>query len=135
MRGLPRSIINFSGFPFDLAPAQRYRYRFYILQIAGVTSVPIYEYQCTRCGEVFEAFQKMNDKPLNRCKFCRGKVDRLISQSSFQLRGSGWYLTDYAGKSKSASTSEDSGATKTEKSKKTDASGRDKPSGTKESSG
>ncbi len=68
--------------------------------------MPIYEYQCTKCGEVFEAFQKINDSPLKECKFCRGKVERLISQSSFQLRGSGWYLTDYARKSSSSGTSE-----------------------------
>ncbi len=71
--------------------------------------MPIYEYQCTKCGEVFEAFQKINDKPLRQCKFCHGKVDRLISQSSFQLKGGGWYLTDYARKSKPPSGS-DSGS-------------------------
>lgn len=73
----------------------------------GGCAVPIYEYQCAKCGEVFEAFQKVSDKPLTRCKFCQGKVERLISQSSFQLKGSGWYLTDYPRKSQSsASTSE-----------------------------
>lgn len=58
--------------------------------------MPIYEYQCTQCGEVFEAFQKITDEPLLQCKFCHGKVEKLISHSSFQLKGSGWYLTDYA---------------------------------------
>jgi putative FmdB family regulatory protein len=67
----------------------------------GYEAVPIYEYQCSKCGEVFEAFQKSTDKPLNKCKFCSGKVEKLISQSSFQLKGSGWYLTDYSRKSKS----------------------------------
>lgn len=61
--------------------------------------MPIYEYRCAKCGEVFEAFQKINDKPLTRCKFCSSRVERLISQSSFQLKGSGWYMTDYARKS------------------------------------
>jgi putative FmdB family regulatory protein len=61
--------------------------------------VPIYEYQCKKCGEIFEAFQKFNDDPLKQCKFCRGHVEKLISQSSFQLKGGGWYLTDYAKKS------------------------------------
>jgi putative FmdB family regulatory protein len=76
--------------------------------------VPIYEYQCSKCGEVFEAFQKITDEPLTQCKFCQGKVEKLISQSSFQLKGSGWYLTDYSRrnssgpseKPKSSSTSE-----------------------------
>jgi len=66
--------------------------------------VPIYEYKCTKCGEVFEAFQKITDEPLTRCKFCQAKVEKLISQSSFQLKGSGWYLTDYARGSSSGST-------------------------------
>jgi putative FmdB family regulatory protein len=64
-----------------------------------VIPVPIYEYQCTKCGEVFEAFQKMNDEPVSRCRFCDGSVERLISHTSFQLKGSGWYLTDYSRKS------------------------------------
>ncbi len=64
--------------------------------------MPIYEYQCTKCGEVFEAFQKITDKPLARCKFCSSRVERLISQSSFQLKGSGWYMTDYARKNQPA---------------------------------
>ncbi len=58
--------------------------------------MPIYEYQCTKCGEIFEAFQKITDKPLAQCKFCQARVEKLISHSSFQLKGSGWYLTDYA---------------------------------------
>ena len=61
--------------------------------------MPIYEYQCSKCGEVFEAFQKITDEPLSKCKFCQGKVEKLISQSSFQLKGTGWYLTDYAKRS------------------------------------
>lgn len=64
-----------------------------------VNAVPIYEYRCSKCGEVFEAFQKINDKPLSQCKFCQGNVEKLISHSSFQLKGAGWYLTDYAKKS------------------------------------
>ena len=63
--------------------------------------MPIYEYQCTKCGEVFEAFQKITDKPLTHCKICNCKVEKLISHSSFQLKGSGWYLTDYARRSSS----------------------------------
>jgi putative FmdB family regulatory protein len=64
--------------------------------------VPIYEYQCTKCGEVFEAFQKITDEPLSQCKFCKSAVEKLISHSSFQLKGSGWYLTDYARRSSSS---------------------------------
>ncbi len=72
--------------------------------------MPIYEYQCSKCGDVFEAFQKVSDRSLKKCKSCGGGVERLISQSSFQLKGSGWYLTDYAKKSQPAPT--DSGTDK-----------------------
>lgn len=65
--------------------------------------MPIYEYQCSKCSEVFEAFQKITDDPLTECKFCQGQVEKLISQSSFQLKGTGWYLTDYAKKTPSSS--------------------------------
>jgi putative FmdB family regulatory protein len=85
-----------------------------------VLAVPIYEYQCTKCGEVFEAFQRITDEPLSECKFCRAKVEKLISQSSFQLKGSGWYLTDYARRNSSgpsekpkSTPSENSSETKT----------------------
>jgi putative FmdB family regulatory protein len=71
--------------------------------------VPIYEYKCSKCGEVFEAFQKMSDLPLTECKYCGARVEKLISHSSFQLKGSGWYLTDYAKKSSSPASSEPDG--------------------------
>ncbi len=78
--------------------------------------MPIYEYKCSKCGESFEAFQKITDKPLTKCKYCSGKVEMLFSQSSFQLKGSGWYLTDYARKSNSSNTSPDSSSKGTGKS-------------------
>ena len=62
--------------------------------------MPIYEYQCTACGEIEEAIQKFSDKPLTSCKHCSGKLTKLISQSSFHLKGTGWYVTDYASKAK-----------------------------------
>jgi len=65
--------------------------------------MPIYEYQCAKCGAVEEALQRFSDKPLSKCKHCSGKLQKLISHSAFHLKGSGWYVTDYAGKSKSQS--------------------------------
>jgi putative FmdB family regulatory protein len=59
--------------------------------------MPIYEYKCAKCGQ-FEATQKIKDKPLRRCPTCKGKVKKLISHTSFQLKGTGWYATDYARK-------------------------------------
>jgi len=64
--------------------------------------MPIYEYECTKCGRIEEAWQKFSDKPLKMCKHCSGRLHRLISQSSFHLKGTGWYVTDYANKSKSS---------------------------------
>lgn len=78
--------------------------------------MPIYEYRCSKCGE-FEVFQRITDPSLKRCPTCQAKVTKLISNTSFHLKGSGWYVTDYgrkdsgAGKSK---TSKDAGETKAE---------------------
>ena len=60
--------------------------------------MPIYEYKCSKCGHEFEVMQKMSDDPINDCEKCSGSVDKLISQSSFALKGTGWYQTDYADK-------------------------------------
>ena len=57
--------------------------------------MPIYEYECGKCG-VFEHSQRMSDAALSKCPTCRRKVRRLISNTSFQLKGTGWYVTDYA---------------------------------------
>jgi len=80
--------------------------------------MPIYEYRCTRCGE-FEVFQRITDPSLKRCPTCQAKVTKLISNTSFQLKGSGWYITDYGRKNASSGTSkagEASGETKAESS-------------------
>lgn len=60
--------------------------------------MPIYEYQCRKCGKQFEAFQGITEPDLKTCKFCKGKVQKMMSLSSFSLKGTGWYATDYAGK-------------------------------------
>jgi putative FmdB family regulatory protein len=60
--------------------------------------MPIYEYKCKKCGKEFEVFQGITDPAVKSCKFCRGSVQKLLSLSSFQLKGSGWYATDYGGK-------------------------------------
>jgi putative FmdB family regulatory protein len=62
--------------------------------------MPIYEYNCQKCG-TFETTQKITEKPLSKCPTCKGKVKKLISNTSFQLKGTGWYVTDYARKGKS----------------------------------
>ncbi len=59
--------------------------------------MPIYEYDCPKCGE-FEVSQRITEDPLKKCPTCKSKVRKLISNTSFQLKGSGWYVTDYGGK-------------------------------------
>lgn len=59
--------------------------------------MPIYEYQCGKCG-TFEVTQRISDTPLRRCPTCKSKVTKLLSAPSFQFKGSGWYVTDYASK-------------------------------------
>jgi putative FmdB family regulatory protein len=58
--------------------------------------MPIYEYECLSCGKQCEVIQKFNDEPLNSCPGCGGDMHKLISQTSFVLKGTGWYVTDYA---------------------------------------
>ncbi|MCA1564213.1 MAG: zinc ribbon domain-containing protein [Acidobacteria bacterium] len=60
--------------------------------------MPIYEYSCQKCRARVEVMQKITDKPLKRCKSCGGKLEKEWSSTSFQFKGSGWYVTDYAGK-------------------------------------
>ena len=62
--------------------------------------MPIYEYECMKCGQIEEAIQKFSDRPLTKCRHCSGKLHKLVSKSSFHLKGTGWYVTDYANRSK-----------------------------------
>ena len=58
--------------------------------------MPIYEYRCQECHYEFERMQKFSDPPVAACPTCDGAVQKLISRSAFHLKGSGWYVTDYA---------------------------------------
>lgn len=57
--------------------------------------MPIYEYRCNSCERIIEVMQKFSDKRLTRCPSCSGRITRLISNCSFHLKGTGWYVTDY----------------------------------------
>jgi putative FmdB family regulatory protein len=70
--------------------------------------MPIYEYRCEKCG-VFEQTQRITAPALDRCPTCRRKVRRLISNTSFQLKGGGWYVTDYARAGKESNAGKDGG--------------------------
>jgi putative FmdB family regulatory protein len=80
--------------------------------------MPIYEYECPNCGKHFEIFQKFSDEPLSRCQECGGHVHKLISKTSFILKGTGWYATDYASpvrkKAKEAKEAKDKSGSKAE---------------------
>lgn len=78
--------------------------------------MPIYEYECKKCKAHIEVFQKVSDKPPTKCRKCGGRLEKLVSASAIQFKGSGWYVTDYAGK-----------ATKGEKAESDSASGDKKP--------
>jgi putative FmdB family regulatory protein len=86
--------------------------------------MPIYEYSCQKCSARVEVMQKITDKPLKRCKSCGGKLEKEWSTSSFQLKGSGWYVTDYAAKKPGAGEKE---GAKTEGATKTDGAAESKP--------
>jgi len=64
--------------------------------------LPLYEYQCLRCGKLIEKIQKFSDRPLAKCEHCGGRLERLLSSPAIQFKGSGWYVTDYARKSASS---------------------------------
>jgi putative FmdB family regulatory protein len=104
--------------------------------------MPLYEYKCQKCGDVFELIQRFSDAPLTVHEKCGGEVERLVSVSALQFKGSGWYVNDYGkGNSKdpkpkpekSNGTSESS--SKNESSGKSDSSSKsDSPSKSESSS-
>lgn len=75
--------------------------------------MPLYEYKCDQCGDVFELIQKFSDEPLTVHEKCGGPVHRLVSVSALQFKGSGWYVNDYA-KSNGGAKKEASSETKSE---------------------
>jgi len=81
--------------------------------------VPIYEYKCEACGHQLEALQQISEPPLTKCPECGGALKKLLSAPAFQFKGSGWYVTDYGGKSNGNRTehggTKDSGETSASK--------------------
>ena len=78
--------------------------------------MPLYEYQCKKCGHRFEKIQKFSDKPVKKCPECGGPVEQIISAPTVQFKGSGWYVTDYAKKSHTPAS--DSGSKDSKEAKK-----------------
>src|SRR6266849_7291806 len=91
----------------------------------GGTALPLYEYKCLKCGKKTEKIESVSGPFLKKCPHCGGKVERVQSAPAIQFKGSGWYVTDYAGKSnakESGSSDSESGekSDKTDKSEKAD---------------
>jgi putative FmdB family regulatory protein len=82
--------------------------------------MPIYEYRCVDCGTEFEEWQKITEPPVDKCKKCGGRASRLISHTSFVLKGTGWYVTDYARKDGSSSPPPSTTSASSSDSKKSD---------------
>jgi putative FmdB family regulatory protein len=82
--------------------------------------MPIYEYDCPKCG-VIEVTQRITESPLAKCPTCKRKVKKLISATSFQLKGEGWYVTDYGRKGKKGGDGEKKTATPADSPAKSDA--------------
>ena len=79
--------------------------------------MPIYEYQCTTCGEQLEVIQNRSDPPHSVCPKCGGEMKKLLSAPGIHFKGSGWYKTDYASKSSKPETTDTKSETKTESTK------------------
>ncbi len=99
--------------------------------------MPIYEYQCQKCQEHFEVVQTFKDKPLKKCTACGGKLQKLISHSSFHLKGSGWYVTDYVRKGQKDQKEKKDGDPKPDKTSESTSSSKadNKPEKKKETAG
>lgn len=83
--------------------------------------MPIYEYECNGCGKTFEVFVGVKDKPIKKCTYCQStKIKKLISNCSFQLKGTGWYVTDYGGKKETGSKKKEKKADSSESATKSD---------------
>jgi putative FmdB family regulatory protein len=89
--------------------------------------MPIYEYECKKCKSHTEVFQKMSDKPPVKCRKCGGRLEKLISASAIQFKGSGWYVTDYAGNGKKAAEKAEADAASGGDKKEVAATGDSKP--------
>lgn len=86
--------------------------------------MPLYEYHCSKCDKTFEVIQKFSDSPLTEHEDCGGAVERLLSAPAFQLKGTGWYVTDYG-----------KGGAKTSDAKPGESPGGAKPAGSDSKSG
>lgn len=99
--------------------------------------MPLYEYQCKKCKHKFEKIQKFSDPPIRKCPECGGSVEKLLHAPAVQFKGTGWYVTDYAGKSDNSEKSKTESSSSSEKKESTakedGVKGKDRDSGSKKS--
>lgn len=87
--------------------------------------MPLYEYQCVKCGRKTEKIENVDGPHLRKCPHCGGKVERLVTAPAIQFKGAGWYVTDYAKKSSSGDSEKPAAGS-------TEATGKEKSDGAKE---
>jgi putative FmdB family regulatory protein len=80
--------------------------------------MPLYEYECEKCGHRFERIQRFSDPLVKKCPECGGKVEQVLSAPAVQFKGSGWYVTDYAKKSSAGSSTKSESESKSDSAKK-----------------
>jgi|SRR5580698_3179279 putative FmdB family regulatory protein len=108
-----------------------------IRALPGGCPVPLYEYKCLKCSRKTEKIEHVNGPHLKKCPHCGGKVESLISAPAIQFKGSGWYVTDYAGKSPAAEAAKEEKASSDKKDSKESKDSKDsssKDSSSKDSS-
>jgi putative FmdB family regulatory protein len=88
---------------------------------AGGRTVPLYEYQCTKCRKRTEKIESVSGPHLKKCPHCGGKVERLLAPPAIQFKGAGWYVTDYARKKSEDSAAAETSAAKDSGTKETGA--------------
>jgi putative FmdB family regulatory protein len=98
--------------------------------------VPLYEYKCLKCGRKTEKIENVDGPHLKKCPHCGGKVEALFSAPAIQFKGSGWYVTDYAGKKSGGDSAKEEQAATGSKETAKDSGAKEpatKDSGTKDS--
>ena len=117
-----------------ISPQFRAWYTHRFAPYPGGRPVPLYEYKCVKCNRKTEKIEPVNGPHLKKCPHCGGKVESLISAPAIQFKGSGWYVTDYAGKSPAAEAAKEEKSSSDKKDSKDSKDSSSKDSSSKDSS-
>jgi putative FmdB family regulatory protein len=93
--------------------------------------LPLYEYKCVKCGHRFEKIESVTASEVKKCPDCGGRAERQLAPPAIQFKGTGWYVTDYAGKAGTDAPAEGSGDGASKASEKSDKPAESKPAGEK----